>query len=82
MSCRVLGRRVEEAVLQEIITHALSEGAEKIIGVYRPTAKNIIVKQHYQKLGFTKVTETADAEQWELNLKDYVFKVLPMQGLA
>ena len=82
MSCRVLGRRVEEAVLQEIITHALSEGAEKIIGVYRPTAKNIIVKQHYQKLGFTKVTETADAEHWELNLKNYVFKVLPMQGLT
>jgi FkbH-like protein len=82
MSCRVLGRRVEEAVLQEIITHALTEGAEKLVGVYRPTAKNSIVKQHYQKLGFTKVTETADAEQWELNLKDYVFKVLPMQGLA
>jgi FkbH-like protein len=79
MSCRVLGRRVEEAVLQEIITHALAAGAKKLRGVYLPTGRNTIVKQHYQKLGFTKVHESSDAEQWELTIADYASKTLPMQ---
>ena len=78
MSCRVLGRRVEEAVLQDIITHALSERVEKLVGVYRPIKRNIIVRQHYKKLGFNKIKAIADDERWELNLKEYVFKNLPM----
>ena len=79
MSCRVLGRRVEEAVLQEIITHALSDGAEKLIGIYRPTTRNVMVKQHYDKLGFRKTEQLTDAEHWELTIKDYHFKTLPMR---
>jgi FkbH-like protein len=79
MSCRVLGRRVEEAVLQEIITHALAAGAKRLRGVYLPTGRNTIVKQHYEKLGFTKVHESSEVEQWELTTADYAFKTLPMQ---
>ena len=81
MSCRVLGRRVEEAVLQEMIEHALQAGVQTLIGVYRPTERNVIVKQHYEKLGFVlSPSQDDDAQYWELALKEYAFKKLPLKA--
>ncbi len=52
MSCRVMGRRLEEAVLAALLAHARSVGAIKIIGEYIPTAKNNVVAELYAQLGF------------------------------
>ncbi len=52
MSCRVLGRGVEAATLNLIAAQAAAMGAERLIGTYIPTAKNAMVADHYQKLGF------------------------------
>ena len=80
MSCRVLGRRVEEAVLEDMVQHARNEGIGKIIGVYIPTSRNIIVADHYQKLGFKKIHEDENkVERWELDLNQYVSPQLPMK---
>lgn len=69
MSCRVLGRCVEEAVLQDIIGSARKAGASRLIGTYLPTERNIIVKEHYRKLGFTRTSEEEGGEEtWELDL--------------
>lgn len=77
MSCRVLGRQVEIAVLQDIIKNAEASGATKLIGTYIPTSRNLIVKDHYKKLGFTKTLTTNNSETWELVLKDYKMISLP-----
>lgn len=77
MSCRVLGRQVEDAVLQDIVKNAKEAGVIKIIGSYSPTTKNIIVKDHYRKLGFNKIHEIESVEFWELMIKDYKKKQLP-----
>jgi FkbH-like protein len=53
MSCRVLGRQVEEATLRIVAGEAQRLGAKRLIGEYRPTAKNGMVKDHYVKLGFS-----------------------------
>ena len=80
MSCRVLGRRVEEAVLEDMVQHARNEGIGKIIGVYIPTSRNIIVADHYHKLGFKKIHEDENkVERWELDLNQYVSPQLPMK---
>jgi FkbH-like protein len=69
MSCRVLGRCIEEAVLQDIISNARKAGANKLIGTYIPTARNILVKEHYKKLGFTKTAVNKNGEEtWELDI--------------
>jgi FkbH-like protein len=81
MSCRVLGRRVEEAVLQDIVTHAKQAGVRKLIGIYISTDRNALVKHHYEKLGFTQIEQTPSEERWELVIDDYQFKDLPMQFL-
>jgi FkbH-like protein len=67
MSCRVLGRKVENMVLREILRHAREAGIEKLVGVYRPTDRNKLVVDHYAKLGFTKVSEEESGlTRWEL----------------
>ena len=52
MSCRVLGRQVEQATLNLIVAEARCIGARQLIGEYRPTKKNGLVRDHYAKLGF------------------------------
>ncbi len=67
MSCRVLGRKVENMVLREILEHARTAGIHKLIGTYRPTDRNKLVIDHYAKLGFTKVEENESGlTRWEL----------------
>jgi FkbH-like protein len=69
MSCRVLGRRVEQTVLREILGHAKRHGIRRLIGIYRPTDRNQLVEDHYSKLGFSQVSRDADGTTvWELDV--------------
>ncbi|HUZ62656.1 MAG TPA: HAD-IIIC family phosphatase [Acetobacteraceae bacterium] len=52
MSCRVLGRQVEPTTLNLIAAEANRLGAARLLGEYRPTKKNGMVKDHYPRLGF------------------------------
>ncbi|WP_068085730.1 HAD-IIIC family phosphatase [Novosphingobium rosa] len=52
MSCRVLGRRVEDAVLNEVSRLAREQGVLWLEGTYRPTDRNMMVRDHYPRLGF------------------------------
>ena len=52
MSCRVLGRQVEEACLNVLAGQARALGARRLIGEYLPTAKNGMVSNLYSRLGF------------------------------
>ena len=79
MSCRVLGRRVEEAALLDIVKYAKNVGAVKLIGIYSPTDRNVIVKDHYRKLGFAKISGDSVIETWELDLAKYVTPQIPME---
>lgn len=80
MSCRVLGRKVERAVLQEILHHARAEGIERIEGVYLPTDRNKLVENHYADLGFTLAACGDDGStRWELAVADASEIELPMR---
>jgi FkbH-like protein len=71
MSCRVLGRRVEHMVLREILRHAAAAGVRKLAGVYKPTDRNKLVIDHYEKLGFKKVEqEDSGLTRWELIIEE------------
>ena len=70
MSCRVLGRGVEDATLDLVVGEAKRLGATRIVGEYRPSAKNGMVRDHYRKLGFTANREDDDAAWWTLALAD------------
>jgi FkbH-like protein len=69
MSCRVLGRRVEQMVLREIVEHAQRRGIKKLIGFYCPTDRNKLVEEHYSKLGFSEIKREADGTTiWEFDV--------------
>jgi FkbH-like protein len=55
MSCRVLKRGVESAVLNYCVSMARENGFSRLTGEYIPTPKNALVKDHYEKLGFASV---------------------------
>lgn len=79
MSCRVLGRRVQQAALDHLARAAIADGARVLVGRYVPSPKNAMVREHYAGLGFTKVSEDASGETvWELDLSNYESPDLPM----
>jgi FkbH-like protein len=72
MSCRVLGRQVEEAALNVIVDTALGIGVKRIFGEYKPTSKNGIVADLYSRLGFNHLdTDGEGNSSWVLDVKTY-----------
>lgn len=70
MSCRVLGRKVEAAVLGELVRAGRAAGVSRLVGRYLPTEKNALVADHYQKLGFELLERREDgSSSWELRLE-------------
>jgi FkbH-like protein len=80
MSCRVLGRCVEQAMLAKVVAAAKERGVQRLIGTYIPTAKNGMVADHYKKLGFEEIgTSTENRTRWELTVAAYSAPALPMR---
>ena len=52
MSCRVIGRTLEQRVLHELVRRAEQLGHRRLVGEYVPTAKNALVAGLYTELGF------------------------------
>lgn len=72
MSCRVLKRDMEYAMMDCLVEKCAKEGIFNIIGYYYKTAKNGMVKDFYGTQGFTQISETENESIWELNhLEEY-----------
>jgi FkbH-like protein len=79
MSCRVLGRKVEDAALAHLVFAARQDQARYLVGRYIPSAKNVMVAGHYAKLGFSQVGESADGSTaWQLDTLAFRPPDLPM----
>ncbi len=82
MSCRVMGRNIEQAILADVERSLLDEGYESLHGVYLPTAKNKPVSALYERLGYQPLPEVSMGAaalfegreepifEYELNLKE------------
>ena len=69
MSCRVLKRGMENYTLNYLVNSLKNTNFEYLVGEYIASAKNNMVKDHYEKLGFV-----FENNQWQLNLKEYITK--------
>ncbi len=69
MSCRVMGRALEDEVLFQVAALAKSRGLRQIKGLFLPSRKNAPVQDLYGQLGFRllKKSETGESE-WVLPL--------------
>jgi FkbH-like protein len=66
MSCRVIGRTVETALLARIAADAKGKGAVELRGLFIPTRKNVPAAGFYRDHGFT---EEADG-LWKIDLRE------------
>lgn len=72
MSCRVLKRGMEDAMLDTLVNDAKKQGIDSIIGYYYPTAKNGMVKEFYERMGFEKISEDEGGNTtWKLEIASY-----------
>jgi FkbH-like protein len=73
MSCRVLKREMEFAMLDRLVESAKKQGVERIHGYYLRTPKNGMVESHYSRLGFILQDRAADGSRsvWTLAVAGY-----------
>ena len=73
MSCRVLKRDMELAMLDALAAQAKTQGISKLKGTYIPSAKNKMVKDLYPDvLGFSPVSaDPQGVTVWELDITEY-----------
>jgi FkbH-like protein len=57
LSCRVLGREVENLFLKQILNDLKQNGICRIEGIYNTTEKNVAAKDFYTKNGFISIDE-------------------------
>lgn len=72
MSCRVLKRDMEYAMLDVFVEEAAKRGVKLIRGYYYPTAKNKMVKDLFADFGFERISEDEDGSTvWTLKTEEY-----------
>lgn len=67
VSCRVIGRQIENVLMNKFLLYLKKIGIKKVIGEYIPTKKNNLVKDFYNKIGFQQLR----VNKWYINLDDY-----------
>ena len=71
MSCRVLKRDMEYAMMDSVVEACRSCGVGTVMGYYYPTAKNAMVKAFYHEMGFEKPEETdTGVTIWRFRIPD------------
>jgi predicted enzyme involved in methoxymalonyl-ACP biosynthesis len=68
LSCRVIGRTIETAVLAFLAQRSRSEGARVLEGWFVPTPKNAPARHVYRDHGFQPAGNRDGAALWRLDL--------------
>jgi FkbH-like protein len=68
LSCRVIGRTIETALLAWLAEQARAQGARRLEGWFLPTRKNAPAKDFYRDHGFQLLSETSEGQLWGLAL--------------
>lgn len=68
MSCRVLGRGMEEFIHNHLLALARERGAKRIVGAYIPTKKNGLVRDLYARLGYAQIRDDGGTTRWAVDV--------------
>jgi FkbH-like protein len=70
MSCRVIGRTLETALLAHLAADARERGAKILQGWFLATKKNAPAQEFYRDHGFEVAEQTAEGVLWKLDLQE------------
>jgi len=71
MSCRVIGRQVEDALVDRLCRDAIEAGCESVFAEYIPSAKNNLVADFWDKMGFARQDSNSKQVQYSKQLTNY-----------
>lgn len=66
LSCRILGKRIENAFMATVVNRLRAEGLPHIVAHYLPTAKNSQVADFYNRLGFKEISANEGGKEYLL----------------
>jgi FkbH-like protein len=69
LSCRVIGRTVETALLAHLAASAAQRGRKRLEGWFLPTKKNAPARDFYEQHGFELQATSREGSLWTLDLK-------------
>jgi FkbH-like protein len=67
MSCRIIGREIEKAMLAIVIDEARKGGASEVIGEFMKTEKNTPATGFYQSQGFKQIEKSNHLDRWTMS---------------
>jgi len=74
LSCRVIGRTIETAMLSFLCEQARARDMRELGGCFVPTTRNTPTKDFYPKHGFLLREDTENGSLWSLELQDHEIK--------
>ena len=77
MSCRVFKREMEFAMFDKLVEIAKEKKKHIIKGIYIPTAKNKLVAEFFDSLGFTRIESPKDKKN-EIHYEIKVEDIMPL----
>jgi FkbH-like protein len=69
LSCRVIGRTVETALLSFLAESARSRNCSRLVGWFLPTRKNAPAKDFYRQHRFALIDQDGQGSRWALDLR-------------
>jgi FkbH-like protein len=74
MSCRIIGRQVEDALVNRILEDASASGIKMVQAKYVRTAKNDLASDFWNRMDFKAVESSQDSSTWQFDLSVFQAK--------
>lgn len=74
MSCRIIGRNIEYAFFNQLISLLKRRAIKTIRAKYTKTLKNEQVRNFYEKLGFTVISDDNETKKYSMNCDQYNYQ--------
>jgi FkbH-like protein len=71
MSCRIIGRNIEFAIMDQIIDFLIFKNINQVRAAYHESPKNTQVKELYDRCNFTRTEENEKTRKYKLNTHNY-----------
>ncbi|WP_321281274.1 HAD-IIIC family phosphatase [Marinifilum fragile] len=84
LSCRILGRGIEDAFILSLLSDLKSNGINTVYASYLSSPKNKQVSEFYEKVGFEKIEdnyENCSEKSYKLNLSQEKFEIKPYYNI-
>jgi len=76
MSCRVIGRNIEQAFFKNVLSNLVKQGYERICAWFIPTKKNSQVESFYETVGLELIETNEGSKFYSLDIKSFTGKTI------